>query len=146
MTSGQWCDLPILKQTVATGKINLQSSCSFNAFFPSLQLRALCLPSLFSRLSPLFSLIHSPAFLATFLLCARHLISGPPSPFSLDLAAKREQMALIHNLVKSLTLMRKDTDRERERDGKKKMEIKKGDQMLRAQNVTRAGNARAAKF
>lgn len=55
-------------------------------------------------------------------------------------------MALIHNLVKSLTLMRKDTDRERERDGKKKMEIKKGDQMLRAQNVTQAGNARAAKF
>ena len=74
--------------------------------------------------------------------------------FFLDLAARREQMALIHNLVKSLTLMRKDTDREqererereRERDGKKKMEIKRGDQMPRAQNATQAGNARAAKF
>lgn len=80
-----------------------------------------------------FLLYICPPSSRPFLLCARHFISGPPSPFSLDLAARREQMALIHNLLKSLTLMRKDTDRERERDGTKKIEIKRGDQMPRAQ-------------
>ncbi len=81
--------------------------------FLSLLFRALFLSTLFSCLFPL-SFSHTPPCLSStfFFVCLSLYLS---LSLFLSIWLQGEQMALIHNLVKWLTLMRKDIHTERER-------------------------------
>ena len=101
-------DVTFQYETAATGKMNLESSWSLHIYF-SLS-SAWCPLSFYFLLSSFLSqssLVFSQTFSSCVGLC-----------FSLS-GCKGEQMALIHNLVKWLNLMRKDIHVERERDMEK---------------------------
>lgn len=81
--------------------------------FLSLQFRALFLSTLFSCLSLLSFSYTPPCLSSTFFFVCLSLYLG--LSLFLSIWLQGEQMALIHNLVKWLTLMRKDIHTERER-------------------------------